>query len=402
MKTTFIISLLSLTMSAAAQPHTGTSDGNTAALGGEKEQYGGTSAAYSVVEYHPAPGQFVNLMPAYEDGDTHADMCRRCEEQLADGLPVSLGAFGGYITFGFSQPVENKKGSDVLIRGNAFYAAGDPRYGAATIGGSIEPGTVWAGVGSTPETAEWYELAGWEYYTGERHGATIAYDRPEAESGEHKLPYSMCDRYISMSLAWSEADGTPRDSAAWMMKNSFRTQSYWPKWETADRLTFGGGLLPSNGVNYGGTGDDPQNPQYWVLYRYDKDAYGYADAAPDSLERYNTFDLDWAVDAGGSPVHLERADFIRVQTGVLQQCGWTGETSTEVCAIENLHLRPGYDDAPITITPRPRPTGIGSASVSDAPETARYAIDGTRLNAPRKGINIVRRADGTVQKVMVK
>lgn len=398
----FIISLLSLAASAAALPNANPSHGETAAPHKEKMQDSQAAAAYSVVEYHPAPGQFVNLMPAYEDGDTHADMCRHCEEQLADNLPVSLGAFGGYITFGFSKPVENKKGCDVLIKGNAFYSANDPRYGAATIGGSIEPGTVWAGVGDTPETAQWYELAGWEYYTGERHGATITYDRPEAESGTHDLPYSMCDRYISMSLNWTEADGTPRDSAAWMMKNSFRTQSYWPKWETADKLTFGGGLLPSNGVNYGGTGEDPQNPQYWVLYRYSKDAYGYADAAPDSLERYNTFDLDWAVDADGNPVHLTHANFIRVQTGVLQQCGWTGETSTEVCAIENLHLRPGYDDSPITITPRQRPTGISSAEASESPVMARYAVDGTRLSAPRKGINIVRRADGTVTKVLVK
>lgn len=39
---------------------------------------------------------------------------------------------------------------------------------------------------------------------------------------------------------------------------------------------------------------------------------------------------------------------------------------------------------------------------ADAVETARYAIDGTRLNAPVPGINIIRCSDGSVRKVLVK
>lgn len=186
------------------------------------------------------------------------------------------------------------------------------------------------------------------------------------------------------------------------MKNTFHQQSYWPAWEQGETLSFSASRLPDNGVNYGGTGEDPQNPQYWLTYRYADDAYGYADAAPNSDERGNSFDLDWAVDTHGNAVHLERADFIRIQTAVLQQCGWTGETSTEVCHIDNLHLRPGYDDNPIVITPRPRPTAIGTTHADNAAPAARYATDGTRLNTPRRGINILRYPDGSVKKVVVK
>lgn len=360
------------------------------------------TGGFTVLEYHPAPGQFVNVLPGYEAGDTHEDMCRRCEEQLHDGNPVTLGAFGGYITFGFDRPIENLRGSDISIKGNAYYAANDPRYGAATIGGSIEPGTVWAGVGSSPETAEWYELAGSEYFTTERHATTIAYTKPQSETGEHNTPYSTFDRYIAFTHSWTENDGTPRDTTGFFMKNTFHQQSYWPAWEQGETLSFSASRLPDNGVNYGGTGEDPQNPQYWLTYRYADDAYGYADAAPNSDERGNSFDLDWAVDAHGNAVHLERADFIRIQTAVLQQCGWTGETSTEVCHIENLHLRPGYDDNPIVITPRPRPTAVGTTHADNAAPAARYATDGTRLNTPRRGINILRYADGSVRKVVVK
>ena len=35
-------------------------------------------------------------------------------------------------------------------------------------------------------------------------------------------------------------------------------------------------------------------------------------------------------------------------------------------------------------------------------EEARYTIDGTRVNAPVKGLNIVKKADGKTVKVMVK
>lgn len=357
-----------------------------------------------VLEYCPAPGQFVNTLPEFAEGDTYADILEKCREQLSDGLPVHLGAAGGYITLGFGQPIDNKRGSDLRILGNAYYAAADPVFGAATIGGSIEPGTVWAGVGADPETAEWYELAGSEYYTTERHNFRITYRRPAAEEGEHELPYSSCDRYIAFSASWTEPDGTQRDSTGFLMKNSFHTQTYWPQWSSADEMTFSGARLPDNAVNYGGTGDDGGEAQYWVLYRYAKDSYGYADAVPNSDNVYSTFDLDWAVDAQGNPAKLTHADFIRIQTAVLQQCGWIGETSTEVCGIENLHLLPGYDADPIVITPRPRPSGIDAPTAGAAAprEAMRLAPDGTRLTKPQRGINIIRYADGTTRKVVVK
>ena len=42
-----------------------------------------------------------------------------------------------------------------------------------------------------------------------------------------------------------------------------------------------------------------------------------------------------------------------------------------------------------------------SAAVQN-PVSARYSIDGRRLSAPQRGINIVRRADGTTVKVVVR
>lgn len=356
-----------------------------------------------VLEYCPAPGQFVGTLPTIESTMSEADRLKACEAQLEDGLPVCLGAFGGYITFGFDEPIANKRGSDIRILGNAYYANNDPMYGSATIGGSIEPGIVYAGVGETPATATWYELAGSEYYTTATPNVTITYYKPEAEQGEHTLPYSTYDRYIRFRAEWTDRNGEPCDTVGYMMKNSFHAQSYFPLWETTDVLTFRGSRLRDNAVNYGGTGEDATSPQNWISYRYAADAYGYVDAAPNSDATYNTFDLDWAVDSEGNAVHLAQANFIRVQTATLQMCGWIGEQSTEVTAIENLHLIPGYDDAPIIITERERPTSVNAAHTSTkAHETARYSTDGTRLRAARRGVNIVKYSDGTVRKVIVK
>ena len=51
------------------------------------------------------------------------------------------------------------------------------------------------------------------------------------------------------------------------------------------------------------------------------------------------------------------------------------------------------------------PAGIGGVTenkASQAVEVARYTVDGRRINAPQRGINIVKMSDGTTVKVMVK
>ena len=355
-----------------------------------------------VLEYCPAPGQFTNNLPEIDNTMSAEERLKACEEQLEDGYPVCLGAAGGYITVALDQPIKNGKGSDIRILGNAFYSNDDPKYGDATIGGSVEPGIVYVGVGSSPETAEWYELAGSEYYTTEMHRFEITYYKPTVEAGESKTPYITIDNYIRWTASWTNPDGSKQTAEGWQPKNQFHKQSYWPAWEENDQITFRGARLPDNAVNYGGDGSDLDNPQYWVSYRYAADSYGYVDAAPNSDDVYTTFDLDWAVDSDGNPVKLDHADFIRIQSGVLQQCGWTGETSTEVSSITNLHLTEGYDDNPIIITPRQRPTGIAGTSANAARETMRMSIDGRRLLKPERGINIVRYSDGSVRKVVVK
>ena len=77
-----------------------------------------------VYEYCPAPGQFVNEMPRYEEGDTYADILRKAEESISgtNDIMITLGGYGGYVTFGFDHTVMNVAGeNDFRIWGNSFY-----------------------------------------------------------------------------------------------------------------------------------------------------------------------------------------------------------------------------------------------------------------------------------------
>ena len=74
----------------------------------------------TVTEYCPAPGQFVNEMPRYDEGDTAEDMARKAGECISgtNDVMISLGAYGGYVTFAFDHTVVNLPGNDFRIWGN--------------------------------------------------------------------------------------------------------------------------------------------------------------------------------------------------------------------------------------------------------------------------------------------
>ena len=170
----------------------------------------------TVLQLHPAPGQFVNTLPEANSASTHGEMCRKATECLRNGELIHLGTYGGYITVEFDHPVKNLRGSDLRITGNGFYANADPAYGDNTIGGSFEPGIVYVGTGSSVETAQWYELAGSEYYTREIHDFSITYHKPVAEEGEHSQFTSVYDNYIKWEATWTE-NGVRRDSTGYRL-----------------------------------------------------------------------------------------------------------------------------------------------------------------------------------------
>ncbi len=279
-----------------------------------------------VYEYCPAPGQFVNEMPRYEDGDTYETILQKVEESISgtNDIMITLGAYGGYVTFGFDHTVINVPGEkDFRIWGNCFYELLQPDKK----GGSAEPGIIMVSYDTNcnglPDD-EWYELAGSEYYSKDtRHAYSITYRRPdpnrEIVADEDN---SLDDIYY---IGWSDNAG----QKGYLPKNIFHNQDYFPKWISANEIAFSGSLLANNAEDISGNGS------YFVLYSF---PWGYVDNHPNEYADLNSFDISWAVDFDGNPVDLPGVDFIRVYTGLNQYCGWLGETSTELSRAQDLHI----------------------------------------------------------------
>lgn len=293
-----------------------------------------------VLEYRPAPGQFVNTMPIYKTGDTDEIMKQKVLKYIGNGMtsPITLGGYGGYVTVGFDHTIENKPGlRDFRVLGNATDAAG-PSVVVRAEGGGCEPGIIQVAYDKNknglPDADEWYEIAGSGHRAPEQESwyekakkagndmnlyknYQITYYRPRKEpvTEEEKAHY----------IHWIDNQG----KEDYRRKNPYHSQSYFPQWIMEDELTFQGTCLPQNSVNEGKDGQD-----YFVLYRY---RYGYADNGLNDDEA-SVIDIDWAVDADGKPANLPGVDFIRIYTGVNQENGWIGECSTEVCGIVDLHV----------------------------------------------------------------
>ena len=273
-----------------------------------------------VYDFLPAPGQFVNELPEYMDGDSHEAILAKVEEQICgdkDPGMISLGGFGGYVVFGFDHPVANVEGAyDFKIYANAFMAAG------SSVGGSCEPGIVMVSVdanGNGLADDEWYELAGSDYGKETTiKNYSITYYKPDAD----KTPTPEGMMTDTTYIRWTSSEG----DEGYVMKNTFHNQSYWPEWYEGETIEFVGTKLADNAFDQSGNGT------YYVLTRLD---WGYVDNYANDIDE--GFKIDWAVDAEGNPKHLTHIDFVKVYTAVNQYCGWIGETSTEICGAEDLH-----------------------------------------------------------------
>ena len=286
-----------------------------------------------VYEYRPAPGQFINKMPEYYQGDTEEDMRRKAEEAISGNMQngVSLGGFGGYITFGFDHTVINVPGShDFRIDGNAFYSATNPDVK----GGSSEPGIIMVmfdeNQNGKPDD-HWYEIDKNPWFTNSNaiFNYSITYFRTEPN---HKPTPGQGIITDLKYIPWYDN----QSQKGYIVRNSYHIQDYYPQWIEEDELSFEGTRLPANAVDTSGDGS------YYVQYMYEYGAY--ADNFPneardDNGNYYNGVDIDWAVDPQTrNPVHLPGVDFIRVYTGLNQDCGWLGETSTEIFLARDFHI----------------------------------------------------------------
>ena len=72
-----------------------------------------------VIDYVPAPGQFVNELPEWEDGDDSEAMAAKALQYMTEeGYYISLGAWGGYVTVGL--PEVNIRNQSTIMRSHIF------------------------------------------------------------------------------------------------------------------------------------------------------------------------------------------------------------------------------------------------------------------------------------------
>lgn len=281
-----------------------------------------------VLEYRPAPGQFVNTMPQYKEGDTQATMNEKALNAIGNNTKgmITLGGYGGYVTVGFDHTIRNAKdANDFLVLGNASENSSEP--GIIQVAYDVNQN------GQSDEE-EWFEIAG-SAHQAPKHELWYEQAKQAGNIVETYLDYSITykkpakepttDEEKATYIYWEDNQG----KKGYKVMNTYHSQPYYPQWIKEGQLTFTGTCLPQNGINQG-TDKKP----YFVLPSF---TYGYADNYPDDAAKA-AIDIDWAVDKNGKPANLPGVDFIKIYTGVNQENGWLGENSTEVCGVTDLNL----------------------------------------------------------------
>ena len=286
--------------------------------------------ATKIIDFLPAPGQFVNSQAfLYDDAKKLLGVDNDGNPKKPDpSAMISLGGFGGYVIFGFDQPITSDPrhpyGVDFTINGNSF----EPWEK----GWWCEPAAVMVmedknGDG-IPNDGEWYELAGSDYWLKTtRRNISMTYTNPKY-NGRYTVP-------------WTTSDGR----AGALITNNYHNQPYFPLPENypsakRDKLTFDGTQIMCS--------PDKRVPSYIEFYR--APAFGYSDNKgiynkSDMTRPLNPyyddangkssdgFSLSWAVDKDGNYIDMQKADFVKVYTNGSFNAGWLGEWSSEVCGI---------------------------------------------------------------------
>ena len=261
-------------------------------VGGDGGDAKSKDAEFEVVEFLPAPGQFVN--EGYT-ATTMAEACDYAQGRLDSRYFVSLGGFGGYIVVKFTEPVPNSGNYDFGIYGNSFKT-------------SSEPGVVWVSQDANENGLaddEWFEL-----YGSESEKETILRD--------YSITYSRTDD--ATKIVWRDSEG----NNGIIERNKTHLQDYFPAWVAESEYTLSGTLLPDNA-------EWSEINQEWQLLPFE---WGYADNYSTidlSSDRANRFRISDARTADGEVANLSHIDFVKVQSATNAVHSPIGETSTEVC-----------------------------------------------------------------------
>lgn len=256
-----------------------------------------------VLEYRPAPGQFMNVAWSLPE-----NVAALVGKNASTG--VTLGTFGGSVTFKFDHSIINFNGTDFVIHGNAFKTSNEP--------GAVQVAYDRNGNG-VPDDDEWYELKG------------AAYGLPTTVKDYEMTFVKPDDVTTKAPIDWTDNQGGSGTFPA-----GFYNRTYWPTMLEGDRLTYKGNRIDLTGTN--------TILEYGYADNYSADYTKVVGDDPDTRSA-NKFDIDWAVDASGNTVKLVAIDFIRVYNPVYSVSSF-GETSTEICGAISVNVARAAQLAP--------------------------------------------------------
>ena len=266
--------------------------------------------------------------------------------------PISLGNFGGYITYYYEDPIVddpgNQYGIDFIVYGNSN-------------GSSVfsEPGNVLVSEDGTT----WYTLAGSDHFEDTTiWNYEVTYTR---ENEKDAFPSS--DFYPLHDFTGVE------DSIAfygtWLPPKSASDAAF-PAWGYADTKV--------NSYTHWGTGSfgelsgKARNP-YWPQPEYKNGSTKPDNTEEDEVYEFagDAFDLAWAVDEEGNPVDVsdKAFHFVKIQTASNMMSGGFGEKSAEVnCVVTALPM-----ENVVGKTAAPEIT-IGGKNVSLSEKKNQYVV----------------------------
>lgn len=334
----------------------------------------------AVDEYCPAPGQWVNVIPEYEEGDTPEIMAQKCTESIAGDYYnthlVSLGGWGGYITFHFDHSIANIPNQrDFAIWGNAYQEMTNQVFGGMNEAGIVMVSKDVNGNGKPDDP--WYEISGScdiDSIGKVYYGYEVTY---------HQNPMG--------NIPWTDNRGN-QGTVDRLYGYDNHNQEYYPLW-LPDGLTFKGTRLPDNMVDLSETVERSWSQWYYVLIGF---RYGYVDNLSNWTDKSDAnswnyegcgIDISWAVDDNRQPVNLDFIDFVRVYTGLNQKCpapNWWGETSTEIQCAEDIHLDASIEAIESALS------GIKTIE-KDVNSHSIYTLQGRKVGRTTKGIYIQNR-----------
>lgn len=306
---------------------------------------------------------------------------------------VSLGMAGGYVQFDMGDnPIENNAnnpyGIDFIVYGNAF--VGNPEAAGVMVSNDGIKWYTLAGSRHYMNGTQWNQKISYVRIEGPEQRAlksgTFTADGVYY-SKNYNSPSEQTQSAINAAISAANWDVVPASGTG-----SALNLSYWPEWATrvvnnaaqeeyygnvwklgtdshipavastennagvnwdkadttstvpngAEVITYSGLTLVPDDTQV--LGSNPTQAQMTDVYqwgyadvRVNGSAYGtainpYASAASVG-NGGDGFDLSWAVDENGVPVHMSSAKYIRVYSAVLFNAGIFGETSAEVCGL---------------------------------------------------------------------